>query len=299
MGILLKGAGAFYFCGAARTDPQAPITSGTIFGLGSVTKTVTSTLLVYQTLAAASRFTLDDPVTRHLPPQVGKKGSDINKVTLWELASHTASFPHASGIVGAQLFMDQAPPRDLIAFWEHFHAPKGDSPGTQYLYSDLGFITLGYAVAGNGYNTLLMSTITQPLGLSRFGSAARIPNGAPYAQGHLDQNGQTVAVKGLNTDLMASPADCLTYLKAHMGLLQIPPTLSKAMTLTHQKVFSTPASTPINLGLSWQLQKAPPNMIDKDGATSKGGCKSGKRREMDTNYLGAYDVITAFVPVVE
>jgi beta-lactamase class C len=162
----------------------------------------------------------------------------------------------------------------LIAFWERFTAPKGDPPGTHYVYSDLGFITLGYAVAGNAYNTLLASTITTPLGLSLFGSAAMMPAGAAYAQGHLDQHGQTVAVNGLNTDLMASPTDFMAYLKAQMGLLQIPATLSKAITLTHRKVFTTPASTPINLGLSWQLHKAAPYTIDKDGASSKGGCQS-------------------------
>lgn len=273
VGIVLKGAGYFYFFGEARSDTHAPITPGTIFGLGSVTKTVTSTMLAYQTLAQPTRFTLGDTVTRHLPAMVGRQGSDINKVTLSELASHTASFPHSSGIAGAELFMDQAPPQDLITFWEQFKAPS-DPPGSQYVYSDLGFITLGYAVTGTGYNTVLTSTITKPLGLTHFGSAAMMPQGAAYAQGHLERKGKTVTTPGLNTDLMASPTDFMTYLKAHIGLLRVPATLSKAMALTHQKVFSTPASTAIDLGLSWQLLKAAPYTIDKDGASSKGGCQS-------------------------
>jgi CubicO group peptidase (beta-lactamase class C family) len=108
VGYVLQGVETFSFHGEARTDTHAPFTSDTICGLGSVTKTVTSTMLASQTLADPTHFTLDDPVTRHLPPQVGRKGRDINKVKLWELASHTASFPHSSSILGAGLFLEAA-----------------------------------------------------------------------------------------------------------------------------------------------------------------------------------------------
>jgi beta-lactamase class C len=231
-------------------------------------------MLAYQTIANAGKYKLNDPVTKHLLAVIGQKGKDINKVTLQDLATHTASFPHSSSILGADLFKDQAPSTDLINFWETFKAPSNDPIGSQYIYADIGFVTLGYAVAGNAYNTFLQSTINKPLGLTQFGSAMMMPKGAVYAQGHLDKHGQTTAIDTLNTDLMASLADYMTYLKAHMGLLKLPSALQAAMRLTQKKAFSTPASTKIDLGLSWQLVKQAPHIIDKDGASSKGGCQS-------------------------
>jgi CubicO group peptidase (beta-lactamase class C family) len=270
----------YYNCGYA--DGTTKVTEATIFGIGSVTKTFTAALLANAVLTAKAGY--GDSVTKHLP--AGTYTPLMQAITLEQLATHT------SGMRDAALSLNDAkglfqsdtstPPTGLTTFWqkypEHYEHYQ---PGSCWLYSDLGFLTLGYAmVKACGYQSyadLLQSVITGPLALPN--TAATIRSGAPIAQGHY--NGNTVAITG-SPDLKSCAVDMYQWmlqLLSAPGLNQ-PSTLMQALAATTEPVLpSRPQcdqqkSGP-NMGLAWEFSEqhgAPPVYIWKDGATGRGGC---------------------------
>ncbi len=73
IGVLRDGVETFAWCGVANTRTRAPITAESRFGVGSLTKSMVATVVAR--LAAAGRFSLDDPVVAHVPePMRGDLG---------------------------------------------------------------------------------------------------------------------------------------------------------------------------------------------------------------------------------
>lgn len=253
-----------------------PPTLDTIFGIGSVTKVFTATLLAGQVLAGVKR--LDDAVTDYLPHGVAYEF--LGRVTLQNLATHTSCMPdEAPSWVpdpSGNLFDDLPPSPELIQWWTTWQ-PGRCQIGQHYSYSSIGFVTLAYAVTGplgptdtvQGYNVDLQSAITVPLNMPS--TITHIPPGAPVAQGYIGP-GHKLA-QGQAADLKSSSRDMLTWLKANLGALDgsIPVQLRDAIQLTHQVYFSSPE---LDMGLAWQIQdKDPqqPTIFSKNGATSEGG----------------------------
>ena len=121
-------AGAFTF------DPYAPpATPDTIFDLASLTKVIAATTLTMRA-ADAGRLTLDDPVAQWLPDW---RGSDRGEVTVRQLLTHSS---------GLTAYLPLY--RDCTGRFEFEKAictlPLEYAPGTQSLYSDLGFMVLGF-----------------------------------------------------------------------------------------------------------------------------------------------------------
>ena len=121
-------AGAFTF------DPYAPSTTPeTIFDLASLTKVIAATAVTMRAVDAG-RLTLDDRVADWLPHW---RGTDRTGVTIRQLLTHS------SGLTAyLPLF------RDYTGRFEFETAictlPLEYEPGTQSIYSDLGFILLGF-----------------------------------------------------------------------------------------------------------------------------------------------------------
>jgi beta-lactamase class C len=264
-----SGRENIYCFGDARTDPASVrVTPETVFGIGSVTKTFTSTLLAYQ--VDTGGLQLDDSVVQHLPPAVRKRHQDLEKVTLVMLATHTAGFPKG-GVSGEELFKDEAPSPELVQWWQDWRYDGRQPLGTHYAYSNVGMITLGFAVAGDNYSGLLQRSLCGPLGMSSTAPADFLPRGIPLAQGHLDKGGRTKAIDTLNTDLNSSPQDMLLYLKAQLGVARVPAEVAKAIALTHREYFND-ARKDFSMGLGWQISNSAPKVYTKNGGTSKGGC---------------------------
>jgi len=128
-GALWSGtAGAFTF------DPYAPpATAATIFDLASLTKVIATTTLAMRALDAG-RLTLEDPVAQWLPHW---RGSDRAAVTVRQLLAHSS---------GLTAYLPLY--RDYTGRFEFETAicslPLEYAPGTQSIYSDLGFILLAF-----------------------------------------------------------------------------------------------------------------------------------------------------------
>ena len=122
--------------GAFTYDPYAPFTdTGTIFDLASLTKVIATTTLAMRGLDAG-RLILEDRVGTWLR---GWRGADRESVTIRDLLAHssglTAYLPFYCDCTGRPEF-------------EHAIStlPLEYQPRTRSVYSDLGFILLGFII---------------------------------------------------------------------------------------------------------------------------------------------------------
>jgi CubicO group peptidase (beta-lactamase class C family) len=124
--------------GAQTFDDAAPIDVHTPFDLASLTKVIATTTLVMR-LVDTRALTLDDPLSACFPEW---RGSDRDTVVVRDLLAHS------SGL--AARLVDQ-PPGGRREF-EHdiCTMPLEYTPRERSIYSDLGFILLGFLVEDRG-----------------------------------------------------------------------------------------------------------------------------------------------------
>jgi CubicO group peptidase (beta-lactamase class C family) len=112
---------------------SAPVDEETVFDLASLTKVIATTTLMMRAVDDG-RVQLDDPVRKWIPEW---RGVDRETVTIADLLSH------ASGLTAYMPFF-----RDATGRFEFQHAiasmPLEYVPRSQSIYSDLGFILLGF-----------------------------------------------------------------------------------------------------------------------------------------------------------
>ena len=129
--------------GALTYHPYAPLTTlDTIFDLASLTKVIATATLAMRAVDAG-RITLDDPLTHWLRHW---RGLDREEVTLRHLLTHS------SGLSAYLPFYRDYTGRDEFET-AICQLPLEYAPDTASIYSDLGFMLLGFALedaAGTG-----------------------------------------------------------------------------------------------------------------------------------------------------
>jgi CubicO group peptidase (beta-lactamase class C family) len=152
--------------GLANVELNVPVVPETIFQSGSVGKQFTATAVMM--LVEAGKIGLDDPVTKY----VSQAPSWWKQVTIRELLSHTAGFGDYPKDFD---FRKDYTEDELLKIVEAM--PPEYMPGTNWSYSNLGFLTLGiviHRVTGEFYGDFLQQRIFKPLNMS----TARIINEA-------------------------------------------------------------------------------------------------------------------------
>lgn len=134
------------------------------FELGSVTKTYTAELLGI--LAARGIVRLDDPLSRFVP---GNRQAGPRPITLRDLATHRSGLPRVP--LGVPLLSLDPYASYSEGMLERYLIRKSLQLPKQpkYLYSNLGYSVLGYALAkaaGTTYAELLEREILLPLGMT-------------------------------------------------------------------------------------------------------------------------------------
>jgi serine-type D-Ala-D-Ala carboxypeptidase len=150
-----------------RTLPAQP---ETMYDVASLTKAVVTSVLCMQE-TASNRLRLDAPVVEGLP-ELGGEGRET--ITWRHLLAH------ASGLPVCRLFWRRvagAPAGRLAIAQLAAREPLTHPPGTRSVYSDLGFILLGWWLersTGRRLDDLFAARIAAPLGLAsaRFVSLA-------------------------------------------------------------------------------------------------------------------------------
>jgi CubicO group peptidase (beta-lactamase class C family) len=130
----------------------------TIFQSGSVGKQFTATGVMM--LVEAGKVGLEDPLTKYFP----EAPSSWTQVTVRELLSHTAGFTdYPKNFDERKDYTED----ELLKIVEAI--PLAFPPGTNWKYSNLGYLTLGILIhkaTGEFYGDFLQQRIFRPLGMT-------------------------------------------------------------------------------------------------------------------------------------
>jgi CubicO group peptidase (beta-lactamase class C family) len=167
---VVRDRSVLHFSGAGEIPPPDP---GTQYRLGSITKTLTATMVMQ--LRDEGFLALDDPLDRHLP------GTPVGGVTLRQLLGHVSGlqrepagpwWERATGGDVDQLLAELTP--DKIA----------GPPFRTYHYSNLAYGLLGAVlrrVTGQAWADLVVRRVLEPLGMER----TTYSPVEPYARGYV------------------------------------------------------------------------------------------------------------------
>ncbi|MGS2614885.1 serine hydrolase [Micromonospora sp. LZ34] len=143
-------------------DQQLPMRPDTIFDLASVSKLFTTIVVMQQ--VERGQVELDAPVARYVPEfAAGGKAT----VTVRMLLTHTSGLPAFT-----PLWSRYPTPAERFAAALATPLAAGATPGTRYVYSDLGLIALGVLVertTGRSLADLVHDGVTAPLGMTDTG----------------------------------------------------------------------------------------------------------------------------------
>ena len=216
-----------------------PLSSKSVFEVGSIAKTFTGVILA--DMVRRGEVSLNDPLSKFLPPGVKVPSRNGRQITLLDLATHTSGLPRSLDRSKIRDFSNpyaDIPIEDLYEFLSS-HELQRDI-GAEWEYSNLGFGLLGHALTrAAGVETmdkLIQQRITGPLqmGMTEFGRGNGL--GAWLAKGH-DQYGDEVpywdfgefkGAGGLNSTV----EDMLSYIAANVGPPKSP--IETAMRDAHQ-----------------------------------------------------------------
>lgn len=146
---------------AVRAPERHDARLDTIYDLASLTKPLVTSLLVMQHVEAGA-LNFDTPVSRHLPEF---RDTRAESVTVGELLTHTAGLPAWRPLYAVTESPDASVVLKVIAACACEYAP-----GSRVVYSDLGFITLGFLLerlASTSLAQLAAERIFEPLDLRR------------------------------------------------------------------------------------------------------------------------------------
>src|SRR5580658_456709 len=190
--------------GTASLELAVPLSSGSVFNMGSVSKQFTAASLV---LAAEQGYlSLDDNIRKYIPelPDYGQP------ITLREMLHHTSGFRDIAGLLklSGRNLLDVHPTAelmDLIARQEALNF----IPGAEYQYSNTNYFLLAEVVKRATRKPLAVfaaENIFQPLGMThtRFDDdhTVVIPGRIPaYAPG---ENGSFLVAWSTNYDMVGA-----------------------------------------------------------------------------------------------
>ncbi|MCQ0024349.1 beta-lactamase family protein, partial [Streptomyces somaliensis DSM 40738] len=161
---------------------------GTLFEIGSVTKTFTA--LTLARLAVRGTVGLDQPLRDLLPRDITPPERGGEAVRLVHLACHTSGLPRLpKGLLPRGLFR----PDPYAGCTGEFlldglrRTRLRSVPGTRFRYSNLGAGLLGLVLArhaGTDYDTLVQDEVCRPLGMTDTRVALDPGRAARLAPGH-------------------------------------------------------------------------------------------------------------------
>ena len=237
VGVLsADGSKRFFSYGVADKTTAAKPDANTLFAIGSLSKGFLAEIAAQ--LVQENRLAWDETIVSLLPPDTALS-EDAKKITLLQLATHTAGLPRQpmtpqtltyfmQYLFSGESFYKHFDRNYIVNYLKDFEAPATVTPQ----YSNIGYGLLSYIVeqrSGKKIDWLLHEKLTQPLGLRATGYAPEaLPGYAVRARGYAgDQpkfirRGQPVPDWQF-TDIMRGAAalyssadDLLTYASAHL-----------------------------------------------------------------------------------
>ena len=233
VGIIVQGHPYVFDYGLASKAPDKPVTSDTLFEVGSVSKTFTATLASYAQVDG--KLSLSDSASKYLP---ALRGSAFDNVTLVNLGTHTP------GGLPLQVPDDVTNDAQLMAYFRNWKPAY--APGTYRTYSNLSIGLLGVIVAksmNEDFGALMQETLFAPLGLKHSFLDVPPDQMANYAQGYTKDGAPIRMAPGVlgaeAYGIRTTAADLLRFLKANLRMLTLEPKLQRAIVDTHTGYYQT------------------------------------------------------------
>ncbi|CAE6799443.1 Beta-lactamase [Paraburkholderia nemoris] len=223
--------------GLASTKTRTPVTSDTLFELGSVSKTLTATLASYAQVSGY--LSLSDQTSKYL---TSLRNSEFGKVSLLNLGTHTPG--------GLPLQVPDSIRNDdqLLQYFKQWQPTY--APGTHRTYANPGIGALGLITAksmGQDFSALMENRLFPALDMKH--SYINVPAGKlnDYAQGYTKAGAPIRVAPGVLSaeayGVKATAADMVRFVEANMNLIQLDPKLQRAITDTHSGYFKAAGMT--------------------------------------------------------
>ncbi|WP_170288212.1 serine hydrolase [Marilutibacter maris] len=178
------------FAGLADVDAGRPIDGDTLFYAASVSKQFTA--LAVAQLVADGKLSLDDDV-REFIPELPRYSAPV---TLSMLLHHTSGVRDFLSLIRmAGLGSASGNTRETALELLYRQQTTNFAPGTQYLYSNGGYLLLAEVVArvsGESFPDYLKRHVLDPLGMRRSHILQGDAEGGNVAHGYIDQAGAFV-----------------------------------------------------------------------------------------------------------
>lgn len=201
--VAIDGRSEFFNYGVASKETRRPVTSETLFELGSISKTFTGTLAAYAALNGDLSWA--DNASKYFP---SLRGSSFDRVSLLNLATHT------TGGLPMQVPENIKTADELMDYFKRWQPPY--AAGTHRTYSNPGIGLLGMVTAESmhrPFEELMEKMLFPALGMTR--SYIDVPRDqtARYAQGYTVEDlpirvshgvlaAETYGIKSCSSDLI-------------------------------------------------------------------------------------------------
>ncbi|MGH9339502.1 MAG: serine hydrolase domain-containing protein, partial [Acidobacteriota bacterium] len=135
--------------GYRDVEEGTPVTSETLFQIGSISKTFTAIALLR--LHEDGRLDLHSPIVEYLPWL--RINPHLSRITAHHLLTHTSGLPRDGDLLGLP---------EMLRNWRAEY-----EPGVRSIYSNVGYQLLGYVLeqlTGLEYGAAIQNLVFQPLG---------------------------------------------------------------------------------------------------------------------------------------
>ncbi|MGI9516423.1 MAG: serine hydrolase domain-containing protein, partial [Pirellulaceae bacterium] len=239
-------------------EQELPVTSETMFRIGSVSKTITAMTLA--AMAEQGQLSLDANIESYLPDLPQR----LSEITCRQLAGHLAGIRHYDPQRMQQEFLSREQYDDQKSALSIFmDDPVLHAPGEEYLYSTYGYTLLGAVMEGAAEKPLIRSMrdlVFVPAGMTHSYGEHNEPFEGEIAVPYAVMNGRELIVPPINNSgklagggLISTPEDLARFLGA-VANHQIVSRDTLAEILKSQK---TSDDTATGVGLGWRIATDP------------------------------------------
>lgn len=264
--------------GVTNVDHPLPVTSKTLFQIGSTTKTFTGTVIMQ--LVEQGTLDLDVPIRSYLPDLRLADEAVARAVTLRHVLTHVGGW---QGDYFADLGAGDDALAKIVATLDTI--PQLTPLGEVWSYNNAGFYIAGQVievVTNKTYEAVIKERIFEPLGMRRsFFFPADVMTYS-FAVGHEVKDGVAQVTRpwplprSINAagGIISDVHDQLRYARFHMGDAVTPaatPVLSPAaIALMQSPQVAVGASLAEEMGITWLLRSASDVRVVAHGGTTNG-----------------------------
>jgi CubicO group peptidase (beta-lactamase class C family) len=249
---------SFYSYGVTNLESREPVTSKTLFEIGSITKTFTCSALSY--LVQKKEMDLNEKAQAYLPSSISLPEKNGKAIRIIDLATAHSGLPRMPGnfspVNVANPYIDYTD-KELTVFLNNCELKS--EPGAQYEYSNLGMGLLGYiltAKKNTTYSKLIKETILSPLQMKETFISGEVKS-KNLASGYMDRTpvaAWTWSNQSVLTGaggIVSNTEDMINFLKAQLQTSD--PILDAAFQDAH-KERSDAGNPDMQIALGWHIR---------------------------------------------